>query len=49
MKLVTATVPEHVLDDLRDTLLSIGIKGMTISAATRRSPADEMNGSPGAS
>jgi nitrogen regulatory protein PII len=42
MKLVTATVPEHVLDDLRDTLLSIGIKGMTISAATHRSP-DEMN------
>jgi nitrogen regulatory protein PII len=32
MKLVTATVPESVLDDLRDTLVSIGIKGMTISA-----------------
>jgi nitrogen regulatory protein PII len=42
MKRVTAAVPEHVLDDLRDTLLSIGIKGMTISAATPRSP-DEMN------
>jgi nitrogen regulatory protein P-II 1 len=33
MKLVTATVPESVLDDLRDALVSIGIKGMTISAA----------------
>jgi nitrogen regulatory protein PII len=40
MKLVTATVPEHVLDDLRDTLLSIGIKGMTISPATHLSPDD---------
>lgn len=37
MKLVTATVPEYVLDELRDTLLSIGIKGMTISAAKCRS------------
>jgi nitrogen regulatory protein PII len=36
MKLVTATVPESVLDDLRDTLVSIGIKGMTISAAMNR-------------
>jgi nitrogen regulatory protein P-II 1 len=36
MKLVTATVPESVLDDLRDTLVSIGIKGMTISAAMDR-------------
>jgi nitrogen regulatory protein P-II 1 len=40
MKLVSATVPEHVLDDLRDTLLSIGIRGMTISPATHRSPDD---------
>jgi nitrogen regulatory protein P-II 1 len=36
MKLVTATVPESVLDDLRDSLLSIGIEGMTISAAMDR-------------
>lgn len=36
MKLITATVPERVLDDLRETLLSIGIKGMTISAAVDR-------------
>jgi nitrogen regulatory protein PII len=38
MKLVTTTIPEHVPDDLRDTLLAVGIKEMTISAATRRSP-----------
>lgn len=37
MKLVTTTILEHVLNDLRDTLLEVGIKGMTISAATRRS------------
>ncbi|MBP0594797.1 P-II family nitrogen regulator [Paraburkholderia sp. LEh10] len=42
MKLVTATIPEHVLDDLRDTLLPIGIKGMTISPARQRS-LDEMD------
>ncbi|EUC12722.1 UNVERIFIED_ORG: nitrogen regulatory protein P-II family [Burkholderia sp. CF145] len=42
MKLVTAIVPERVLDELRDTLLSIGIKGMTISPATHRSP-EEMD------
>ena len=38
MKLVTTTIPKHVLDDLRGTLLAVGIKEMTISAATRRSP-----------
>jgi nitrogen regulatory protein PII len=38
MKLVTTTVPAHVLDDLRDTLLSVGIKGMTIFPVRRRSP-----------
>jgi nitrogen regulatory protein PII len=37
MKLVSVTVPGHVLDELRDTLLSIGIKGMTISPATHPS------------
>jgi len=37
MKLVTATVQEHVLADLRDTLLSIGITAMTIFPATNRS------------
>ncbi|MGT2477476.1 P-II family nitrogen regulator [Paraburkholderia terrae] len=42
MKLVTATVPAHVLDDLRDTLISIGIKGMTISPAMYWSP-DEVS------
>jgi nitrogen regulatory protein PII len=40
MKLVTATVPVHVLDDLRETLLSIGIKGMMISPARGQPPGD---------
>jgi nitrogen regulatory protein PII len=37
MKLVSATIPAAVLDDLRDVLVTIGIKGMTVSAADVRS------------